>query len=225
MRFGANLPILVSALICLTCGFEAKQNAAQTFAGITQYQALTLAGGALAEQGFDVEEFKPRAGQLTTAWLDSPRKSIRYEISAVPKRQWDGIQPPTAVTVTVKAMARDRLIKGWSPEYPIASRASDLLDDIADLASDQTVKSRPRRPRPACRRSDDCPDGKHCVSGLCFSECTSDNMCNSDEKCDSRGRCIPAAPLPVSEPSASEATEPKTSESVADAGPGKEVAK
>ncbi len=200
--------------VCLMCGAEARQSASQTLAGVNKHQVLAAAGQAVAEDGFDVDEYKPSSGLIATAWQDSPRRSLRYEILVEPASTE---MPRNAVTVTITASARNRQIGGWSPEYPIVALASDLLEEITDRTGEATAKTTKRRQRPKCQNTDECPAGKHCVAGWCFAECVSSDKCKEGEKCDDRGRCIPVPRSPV--PLISTPPHPPAVSATPDAGP------
>ncbi len=219
---GSRVLFLIPLLaVCLMCGAEMTQSASQTLAGVSKQQVLAAAGQAIAEDGFDVDEYEPASGAMATAWQNSPRRSLRYEIlvESAPTEI-----PKNAVTVTITASARDRQISGWSPEYPIVALASDLLEEIADRTGEATTKTTKRRQRPKCRNTDECPSGKHCVSGWCFAECASDDKCKEREKCDDRGRCIPVPRSPI--PLISTPPHPPAISATPDAGPATgEVAK
>ena len=42
-----------------------------------------------------------------------------------------------------------------------------------------------------CENQDDCPEGLHCLGGICQSECTDDNECSENEICNDSGICEP----------------------------------
>ncbi|MCP4676875.1 MAG: hypothetical protein GY854_15440 [Deltaproteobacteria bacterium] len=193
-----KLSMLAVGILCLTCGITAKQNATQTLAGVSRQQALAAAEKALADEGFDVDELEPGAGFLATTWKESPRRSIRYEIVVEHAPQVAVDNPRAALTISIAANARDRNIDGWSPEYPVASKASNLLDDIIGLTTEETGQIRQRRSRPKCKRSDDCDEGRHCAAGFCLAECKADEGCGENERCDKKGRCIPVPRVPES---------------------------
>ncbi len=193
-----RLSMLMVGVLCLTCGITAKQNATQTLAGVSRQQALAAAGKALADEGFDVDEIEPGAGFMATTWEEGPRRSFRYEIVVEHASQVAVDNPRGAVTITIAANARDRLIDGWSQEYPMASKASNLLDNIVQLSTEETGKTKARRSRPRCKRSDECDEGKHCAAGFCLAECKADDECGEGERCDKRGRCIPVPRVPES---------------------------
>jgi hypothetical protein len=200
----------VLGAICFGCTIGAKLNATQTLAGVTVFQAISAAGRVVGTEGLDLEEFQPARGYLSTQWQTSSRRRLRYEVRLESASSNGVIKRANSVKIVVTASACDRLVGGWSEPYPIASNAEGLLEKITEIVTAKTDKPRMRKLRTTCKRSDECPAGKHCASGTCLSECSSDNMCGEGEACDLRGRCIPRPPETVVAPPV---------EAVGDAGP------
>lgn len=209
------LPSFSIALVVTACGLSGPQTAERTLYGVDQENTLTAAHRVLSERSFDIDAVDHQGGKLTTSWRDQGMRSRRYEITASPVPDQPGEQK--AVKISVRALARDRAVDGWSEGYEVAQLARRLAQEISAAAEDavQAVRivtaEEQEEPTPApapapvpeCAMSRDCPPGQHCGSGRCVWECSANNECGRDEQCDRRGRCVPVptppAPIPAND--------------------------
>lgn len=202
-------PPLVVASLVAACGISGPQTAERTVYGVDREGTLNAAHQVLSDRSFDVETLDHQGGKLTTSWRDQGMRSRRYEITASPV-SGNGAEK-AALAISVRALARDRAIDGWSEGYEIAQPARRLAQDIARAAeravtsvrivseagAEEEAPAQGSPTEPECTESRDCPPGRHCGSGRCVWECSADNECSRDEQCDRRGRCVPRPPTPA----------------------------
>lgn len=203
---------LCTCLLLSSCSWTQRSSAEHTLIGVNRQQALVAAHRVVTDQSFEIESVDHESGTLTTAWRDRPSRSLRYVISAT---EGSGNNTLPASDVEVRAEARDRAVRGWTDEYPVAAEADRIMRRISREAGTvsfaQTslppppAPTEPSEPEPderSCRTSRECPPGQHCGTGQCVWECAMDNECEGDSLCDRRGRCIqppppqPACPAP-----------------------------
>jgi hypothetical protein len=121
--------VAIGIFVLAGCGGAAEPVSTRALPGVSGRQALGAARLDLVERGYRIESFDPGKGLLATHWRDRNGRSMRYEVQvAFDGGAGEGNATGIEVAVTVKA--RDRVIGGWSGEYPVPWAAGDLIDDI-----------------------------------------------------------------------------------------------
>lgn len=191
---------LAGCLLLAASCVKAPQNAKQTIAGMEQTQVLIAAQHALAEEGYDVEEFDAEKGLLKTEWKKREQGQIQYEIQVSPR----GEAAVSMLEVSVTAKSKKKTTNGWSePQDASTGDLESILKDIVEMVVSryipgETALSTPVQPK--CESTEGCTPGMHCASGLCVSECTAASDCETGNICDPNGRCIPEPPPPCPAP-------------------------
>ena len=201
-------------LLCLSlcgCNWTTRRGARHTLMGVNQEQALIAAHRVLTERSFDVQSVNHRDGTLVTAWRDRPQRSLRYHVTVTADSQGQGPGNVPAVTMEIRAEARDRAVHGWTAEYDVPNDAEWMFRRVSravrEVPASATAAASAPEPEPSppeperpperqCTQSRDCPPGQHCGTGRCVWECATDDECEGTAVCDRRGRCVPAPPPP-----------------------------
>lgn len=156
----------------------------------------------LAQKGLDTDKISFENGEITSAWDGKNKRQLQYKVTVTPSGE-SGSEVETLV-IEVSANAREKVVGGWSEPSPAsANDCDDVLDEIVDMAVSRFGtgggEMAASTAAPKCANSSECPDGTHCGSGKCVSECAADGDCEPGKTCDERGRCVKPEPAPCPE--------------------------
>ena len=192
--------------VFLACGAHTPPSSKRTLTGISQDQVMVSAQHTLAQKGLDTEKISFENGEIQSAWDGRNKRQLQYKVKVSPSSE-SGSEVETLV-IEVSANAREKVVGGWSEPAPASSNdCDDVLDDIVDMAVGRFGEGggggggelAASTASAKCASTSECPEGTHCGSGKCVSECAAEGDCEPGKFCDDRGRCVKPEPEPCPE--------------------------